>query len=159
MIIKESNENKCVINSELVIASILNTLKSPSNWVILVLTYMIWSLVGMRYSSNQNFNMVTAQQDYVMYLSLVSIIVALVNQETKLIKLALIGSITFATSFVTVAITKVGIIVMGYPVGYYFFCPITLFLSLLQLKQISYFACCKYYGAIKECSSTTQKDK
>jgi len=146
MTIKENNTNKCMISSIASKDCMVKMLKSPSNWVIVVLTYIIWSLVGMRYSTNQNFNMLTAQQNYVMYLSLASIIIATINHNTSLVKLALIGSITFGISFITLAVSQVGIIWLGYPIGYYLLCPITLFLSLLQIKQICSFVCCKHYG-------------
>lgn len=144
MITNKNNSNKCIINSKSAKECMLKMVKSPSSWVIVILTYIIWSLVGMRYSSNQNFDMVTAQQDYVMLLSLVSIAMGLINHQTKLVKLALIGSITFALSFVTLVVTKVGIFWLGYPIGYYLLCPITLFLSLQQVKDICCFACGNY---------------
>jgi hypothetical protein len=154
-----NNLNKCMVNSISAKACMLKMLKSPSNWVVVILTYMIWSLVGMRYSTNQNFNMAIAQQNYVMLLSLVSIVMALMNHQTKLVKLALIGSVTFVLSFITLAADKVGIIWLGYPIGYYLLCPITLFLSLMQIKQICSFACFNYYGSLntllKESDSAT----
>jgi len=133
---------------------------SPSNWAIAILTYMIWLLVGMRYSTNQNFNMVTAQQNYVMLLSLVSIIVAFVSYNTRLLKLALIGAITLPISFITVAVSQVGIVWLGIPIGYYVLCPISLFLFLLQIKQITCFAWCQYYEVLKSGSevNNTMKD-
>lgn len=159
MITNKNNSNKCMINSSSTKECLLRMVKSPSNWAIVILTYIIWSLVGMRYSSNQNFDMVTAQQDYVMLLSLVSIAMGLINHQTKLVKLALIGSITFLLSFVTLAVTKVGIFWLGYPIGYYLLCPLTLLLSLVQIKDICCFACCKYYGALRECNDATDTNK
>ena len=155
MTTNKNNSSKCMINSKSSKDCMLGMVKSPSNWVIVILTYIIWSLVGMRYSTNQNFSMDVAQQNYVMLLSLVSITMGLINHQTKLVKLALIGSITFVLSFITLAVTKVGIFWLGYPIGYYLLCPITLFLSLEQIKQICWFTCCKYYGALKECNGTT----
>lgn len=135
----------------------LGMVKSPSNWAILILTYIIWSLVGMRYSTNQNFSMEMVQQNYVMLLSLVSISMGLINHQTKLVKLALIGSITLMLSFITLVTSRVGIVWFGYPIGYYLLCPITLFLLLEQIKQICYFACYKYYETLRECNSTNTK--
>ena len=151
---KELNANKCM-NLESTKSCMMKMIKSPSNWVIVIFTYMIWSLVGMRYSTNQNFDMVTAQQNYVMLLSLVSIIVAFVSYDTRLLKLALIGAITLPVSFVTVAASKVGVIWLGIPIGYYALCPITIFLFLLQIKSISSFVCSKYYGEfwISDCAA------
>ena len=146
---KCKNILRCLGNSALVKNYIQKILQSPSNWLVVVMTYFIWSLVGMRYSSNQNFDMVIANQHYVMLLSLVSILAALINHTTKLIKLAFIGSISILASFLTVVISKVGIIWLGYPIGYYFLWPITLYLFLLQLKEISCFACCKYYEILQ----------
>lgn len=140
---EEKNQSICTINSELAKACAMKMVKSRSNWVMLVLTYIIWCLVGLRYSTNQNFDMVIAQQNYVMYLSLASIIVALVNRQTSLVKLAMIGSVTFVISFVTVVLSKVGVTIFGYPIGYYLFCPVTLFLMLLQVKEIICFSRCK----------------
>ena len=152
MITNKNNANKCMINSESVKDYILEAAKSPSNWVIVILTYMIWSLVGMRYSSNQNFDMVTAQQDYVMYLSLISIIAGLIHHQTKLIKLALTGAVTIAVSFITVVASKVSVIWLGYPIGYYLLCPITLFLFLQQIRLICCFACRNYCSWISGCN-------
>ncbi|GAB4165138.1 MAG: hypothetical protein Tsb006_4700 [Rickettsiaceae bacterium] len=145
----KQNTNKCAINSEAAKGCMIKMVKSPANWLLIILTYMIWSLVGMRYSTNQNFNMVTAQQNYVMLLSLVSIIVALINHNTKLIKLAVIGSATLVLSFVTLAVSQVGLILFGYPVGYYYLCPITLLLFLLQIKDIMCFAYYRYQEVLK----------
>lgn len=152
MITNKNNANKCKINSKSAKECMLKMIKSPSNWVIVILTYMLWSLVGMRYSTNQNFSMDVAQQNYVMLLSLVSIAMGLINHQTKLVKLALIGSITFVLSFITLAVTKVGIFWLGYPIGYYLLCPITLFLSLLQIKQICCFACRNYCAQRSGCN-------
>jgi len=113
---------------------------------------MIWSLVGKGYSTNQNFSMEVAQQNYVMLLSLVSIAIGLINHQTKLVKLALTGSITFMLSFITLAVTKVGIFWLGYPIGYYLLCPITLFLFLQQIKQICCFACRNYCAQRSGCN-------
>ena len=146
---KENNTNQGINNSELFKVCIIRALKSPSNWLLIVLTYVIWSLVGMRYSTNQNFNMVVAPQNYIMLLSLVSIVTALMNYTTKLIKLAFIGSLTFVISLVTVVVSQVGIEWLGYPIGYYLLCPISLFLFLLQVKQISCFSWCKYCEILK----------
>jgi hypothetical protein len=107
MTINQNNSSKCRLDSKSAQDCVLKMIKSPSNWVIVILTYIIWSLVGMRYSSNQNFDMVIAQQDYVMYLSLISIIAGLIHHQTKLIKLVLIGAVTTALSFITVVVSKV----------------------------------------------------
>jgi len=152
MRVNKNNVNKCMINSKSVKDCIMGAAKSPSNWVIVILTYMIWSLVGMRYSTNQNFDMVTAQQDYVMYLSLISIIAGLIHHQTKLIQLALTGAVTIVVSFITVVASKVSIIWLGYPIGYYLFCPITLFLFLQQIRLICCFACRNYYSQISGCN-------
>ena len=152
---KKEYTNKCFSDSEKLKNCTVKIFTSPSNWVIAILTYIIWSLVGMGYSTNQNFNMVTAQQHYVMLLSLVSIIVAFVSYDTRLLKLALIGAITLPVSFITVAASQVGIIWFEIPIGYCALCPITIFLFLLQVKQICRFACAKYYGEfqISDCSA------
>ena len=159
---KNKNEytNKCSIDSAAIKNCTVKMFTSPSNWAIAILTYMTWSLVGMRYSTNQNFNMVTAQQNYVMLLSLVSIIVAFVSYNTRLLKLALIGAITLPISFITVAVSQVGIIWLGIPIGYYVLCPISLFLFLLQIKQITCFAWRQYCEVLKSGSevNNTMKD-
>ena len=141
--------NKNMINSKIAKDCILKMLRSPANWVVIAMTYIIWSLVGMRYSTNQNFNMVTAQQNYVMAMSLVSVIIAAFNHNTKLVNLGLIGATTLVISFITVATSQVGVILYGYPIGYYLFCPITIFLFLQQIKQICIFSYCKYCELLK----------
>jgi hypothetical protein len=152
MTIKENNANKCTINSKTAKDCMLRMVKSPSNWVVLISTYLLWTLVGMRYSSNQNFDMVTAQQDYVMYLSLISIIAGLMHHQTKLIKLALTGAVTVAVSFITVVASKVSVIWLGYPIGNYLLCPITLFLFLQQIRLICCFACRNYCAQRSGCN-------
>lgn len=146
---KYKNIDKCFGNLESAKDCIMKALKSPSNWALIIVTYMIWSLVGMRYSSNQNFDMVVAQQHYMMLLSVVSILSGLINHTTKLVKLAFIGAISTAISFLTIAVSKVGITWLGYPIGYYVLCPMSLFLFLLQIKQITCFAFCKYCEVLK----------
>lgn len=156
MTTNHNNSSKCQFNLQAAQDCILKAIKSPSNWVIVILAYMVWSLVGMRYSTNQNFSMELAQQNYVMLLSLASIAMGLINHQTKLVKLALIGSVTFVLSFVTLAATRVGIVWLGYPIGYYLLCPITLFLSLQQIKQICCFACRNYCAQRTSCNSTLE---
>lgn len=101
-------------------------------------------MLGMRYSSNQNFDMVVMPQYYILSLSLVSILTALINSNRKLMVLAMVASITVVISFLTIVTSKTGIRLLGYPVGYYALCPMSLLLFLLQIKQITYFAWCKY---------------
>lgn len=138
MNIKEKITSCLTVNS--IKECLIKTSKSPSNWVILILTYLVWYRVGMGYSSNQNFDIIVSHQNYIMLLSLVSIIIAVMN-PVQLGKLAAIGAITFFVSLITIITYKTWASFFRISMGYYFFCPITLFLFLLQLKHICYFTC------------------
>src|SRR4051812_33861900 len=97
-----NNKNKIIDkgldNSELVKNMAMKILKSRSSWGLVIVTYMIWSMLGMRYSSNQNFDMVVMPQYYVLLFSGISILAALIHHNTKLVLLAVIGSITVVVS-------------------------------------------------------------
>lgn len=150
-----NNSYKCEMDFKSFKTCMQKMLKSPLNWAIVILTYGVWLLVGMRYSTNQNFNMVTAQQGYIMHLSIASVIVGIVSSNTHLAKLTLLGVVTFFISFITVVVSQVRIICFGYPIGYYFFCPLTLCLFFLQIKEICGFACPKYYCWQSDCESSS----
>ena len=141
---KNRNIDKCFGNLESVKNCTVKILKSPSNFALVILTYMIWSMLGMRYSSNQNFDMMVTPQYYVMLLSAISILAALINYNTKLVLLAIVGVIAVVVSLLAVVTSKVGITWLGYPIGYYFLYPMSVFLFLLQIKQITCFAWNKY---------------
>lgn len=98
-------------------------------------------------------------QNYIMLLSLVSIVIGFINHQTKLAKLSFIGSITFVLSFLTLAVSKVGIYWFGYPVGYRLLRPLTLLLFLVQIKDICFFAYSKYYGVLREGIITIDTNK
>lgn len=148
---KNQNIDKCYGNSESIKNCAVKMLKSPSNIVIIILTYMIWSMLGMSYSSNQNFDMVVTPQYYVMLLSFISILVALINYNTKLVLLAMVGAVTVVVSLLAIVTSKIGVICLGYPIGYYALCPMSIFLFLLQIKQITCFAWCQYCEVLKSC--------
>ena len=155
---KNKNTDKCHGNSESVKNCAVAMLKSPSNIVIIILTYMIWSMLGMSYSSNQNFDMTVPPQYYVMLLSFISILVALINHNTKLVLLAILGAITVVVSLLAIVTSKIGVIWFGYPIGYYALCPMSIFLFLVQIKQITCFAWCQYCEVLKA-SKTSDIEK
>lgn len=152
---KNQNIDKYYGNLESVKNRAVKMLKSPSNIVIIILTYMIWSMLGMRYSSNQNFDMTVTPQYYVMLLSVISILAALINYNTKLVLLAIVGAMTVVVSLLAIVTNKIGVIWLGYPIGYYALCPMSIFLFLLQIKQITCFAWCQYCEVLKSCKINT----
>jgi hypothetical protein len=84
VVCKNQNIDKCYGNSESIKNCAVKMLKSPSNIALFILTYVIWSMLGMSYSSNQNFDMTVTPQYYVMLLSFISILAALINYNTKM---------------------------------------------------------------------------
>lgn len=146
---KNKNIDKCYGNLESVKNCAVKMLKSPSNIVLIILTYVTWSMLGMSYSSNQNFDMTVTPQYYVMLLSVISILAALINYNTKLVLLAIVGAITVVVSLLAIVTSKIGVICLGYPIGYYALCPMSIFLFLLQIKQITCFAWCQYCEVLK----------
>ena len=146
---KNQNIDKCYDNLKSVKNCAVKMLKSPLNIALVILTYVIWSMLGMRYSSNQNFDMTVTPQHYIMLLSVISILAALINYKTKLVLLAIVGAMTFVVSLLSIVTSKIGVIWFGYPIGYYVICPISIFLFLLQIKQITCFAWCQYCEVLK----------
>lgn len=52
----------------LILCCMSKAVKRPSFWLVLLTTYMLWDMAGMRYSSNQNFDiMVTLASLYIIY--------------------------------------------------------------------------------------------
>lgn len=139
MSFKEENKNHYSIGT-----TIVRILKSPSNWLLMFVTYEVWSLLGMSYSSNQNFDMVVIPQYYILLVSSISILAGLININTKQVILVLAGAITTVISLLTIAISKVGVFFFGYPMGYYVLCPVSVFLFLWQIRKIICFAYCNY---------------
>ena len=146
---KNQNIDKCYGNLGSVKNCAVKMLKSPSNIALTILTYVIWSMLGMSYSSNQNFDMTVTPQYYVMLLSFISILVALINYNTKLVLLAIVGAVTVVVSLLAIVTSKIGVIWLGYPIGYYALCPMSIFLFLVQIKQITCFAWCQYCEVLK----------
>ena len=138
MSFKEEIKNQCSVNS-----NIISMLKSPFNWLLMFVTYQVWSLLGMRYSSNQNFDMTVIPQYYILLVSSISILAGLINIDKKQLILTLLGAITVVVSLLTIVVSKVGIYWFGYPIGYYILCPISVFLFLWQIKRIT---CLAYYN-------------
>ena len=61
--------------------NLISHIRKPSNWFIIVGTYLIWLMLGMRYSSNNNFDLVVMSHLYMLLTSLVSIIVGIINPK------------------------------------------------------------------------------
>lgn len=146
---KNQNIDKCYGNLGSVKNCAVKMLKSPSNIALTILTYVILSMLGMSYSSNQNFDMTVTPQYYVMLLSFISILVALINYNTKLVLLAIVGAVTVVVSLLAIVTSKIGVIWLGYRIGYYALCPMSIFLFLVQIKQITCFAWCQYCEVLK----------
>lgn len=146
----DNNQNTDKFNNiEAVKNYTVKILKSPSNWALIIITYLIWSILGLSYSTNQNFDMTVTPQYYVMLLSIVSILSGLLNHTGALAKLAFIGAIAVVASMLAIITSKTGIICFGYPVGYYLLCPMSVFLFLLQIKYITSFSWSKYCEVLK----------
>lgn len=154
MSFKEEIKNQCSVNS-----NIISILKSPSNWLLIFVTYQVWSLLGMRYSSNQNFDMTVIPQYYILLVSSVSILAGLINTDKKHLILTLLGAITVVVSLLTIVVSKVGVYWFGYPIGYYILCPISVFLFLWQIKRITCLASYYNYKEVITSQCDSKEDK
>ena len=127
----------------LILCCMSKAVKLPSFWLVLLTTYMLWDMVGMRYSSNQNFDIMVTLHHYILFISGISILTGVISYNTKLNSLVMAGVTAILLSIFAIITNKIGIVWLGYPVGYYLLTPLSIFLFLLQIKT---YICFAYYN-------------
>jgi hypothetical protein len=128
----------------LILGCISKAVKRPSFWLVLLTTYMLWNMAGMRYSSNQNFDIMVTLHHYILFISGISILTGVISYHTKLNSLVMAGAAAVLLSIFAIITNKVGIVWLGYGVGYYLLTPPSIFLFLWQIKTYICFAYCNY---------------
>lgn len=134
----------------LILCCMSKTIKRPSFWLVLLTTYVLWDMTGRRYSSNQNFDMMVTLHHYILFISGISILTGVLSYNTKLNSLVMTGATAVLLSIFTIITNKVGIVWLGYGVGYYLLTPLSIFLFLWQIKTYVCFAYCNCCEGLEE---------
>ena len=145
---KYKNIPKSLDNKALIISCVIKILKSPLNWFIVFISYVMWRLVGM-YSEMGivgPLEVTYYNTSYFLWMSFITMLAGLINNNNiQLAKLTVLAEISLAVNIITLSACKIGIGISApnIPIGYYL-SIISIFLFFVQIKQLICFSYSKY---------------